>query len=83
MDGPLAVLTVALRHLHRRAGEPSTREIGKAISYSHTTVAKILKDHVARPGGLSKRWSVISEATLRSSGSFGWRHDRRKILSLP
>lgn len=41
--GPLDELAAALRRLHRRAGEPSTHEIGKGINYSHTTVAQALK----------------------------------------
>jgi len=46
-------LSLALRHLHRRAGEPSTREIGKAISYSHTTVSHALN------GSRCPSWRVV------------------------
>lgn len=41
-DQELSDLRTLLRRLHREAGEPSTRDIGKAINYSHTTVAQLL-----------------------------------------
>jgi hypothetical protein len=40
---PLEELAVALRRLHRSAGEPSTHVIGRKINYSHTTVAVALR----------------------------------------
>jgi len=51
---PLVELAVALRRLHRLAGEPSSHTIGTNIGYSHTTVAKALKCK-ARP-----TWPVLS-----------------------
>jgi hypothetical protein len=40
---PLEDLSVALRGLHRAAGEPSSHEIARKINYSHTTVAQALR----------------------------------------
>jgi CRP-like cAMP-binding protein/class 3 adenylate cyclase len=39
----LADLRERLKRLHRKAGEPSTRAIGKAITLSHTTVHSVLR----------------------------------------
>jgi hypothetical protein len=50
---PLDELAASLRRLHREAGEPSTHEIGKGISYSHTTVAQALK------GAKCPSWPVV------------------------
>lgn len=41
-DQALGELFAALRELQIQAGEPSTRAIGSAIHYSHTTVAQVL-----------------------------------------
>ncbi|VVJ21485.1 Uncharacterised protein [Amycolatopsis camponoti] len=41
-DQALSRLSTALRELQLLAGEPSTRDIAGAISYSHTTVAQVL-----------------------------------------
>jgi Ig-like domain from next to BRCA1 gene/Helix-turn-helix domain len=46
-------LVLALRQLHRHAGEPSTRDIAKAINYSHTTVAKAMN------GDRCPSWPVL------------------------
>lgn len=43
MSEKLAHLSARLQHLHREAGEPSYREIGKEIKFSHTTVMKAIK----------------------------------------
>jgi hypothetical protein len=61
-EHPLADMSAALRHLHRQAGEPSTREIGGAIKYSHTTVAQAL--------GGSRRcsWKVIEKIVVYLNG---------------
>jgi hypothetical protein len=50
---PLRDLVLALRKLHRYAGEPSTRDIAKAINYSHTTVAKAMN------GDRCPSWPVL------------------------
>lgn len=52
-NGPRAELTAALRHLHRHAGEPSTRDVARAIGYSHTTVAQALS------GSRRCSWKVL------------------------
>jgi hypothetical protein len=67
--GPLDELTAALRRLYRDAGEPSTHEIGKGISYSHTTVAKALK------GAQCPSWPVLEALVTYLNGDlekFRW-----------
>jgi Helix-turn-helix domain len=61
-EDPLADLAVALRHLHRRAGEPSSREIGRAINFSHTTVAQALS------GRRCPSWRVIEAVVIYLNG---------------
>lgn len=61
-DQPLADLSTALRHLHRHAGEPSTREIGRAVQYSHTTVAQALS------GSRRCSWKVIEKVVVYLNG---------------
>jgi len=56
-------MAAALRHLHRHAGEPTTREIGKEIGYSHTTVAQALK------GSRCPSWPVIEKIVKRLGGN--------------
>ena len=51
---PQEALATELRRLRRLAGEPSTREIARAISFSHTTVAQALN------GSRCPRWNVVS-----------------------
>jgi hypothetical protein len=48
-------LATALQHLRRQAGNPSTRTIGRAASYSHTTVAQALN------GSRRPRWEVVEQ----------------------
>jgi len=55
-------LSVALRHLHRRKGEPSTRAIGKSIGYSHATVAYTLNG--TRPA----TWAVVEAVVVHLGG---------------
>jgi hypothetical protein len=55
-------LSVALRHLHRRSGEPSTRAIGKSIGYSHATVAYTLNG--TRPA----TWVVVEAIVVHLGG---------------
>jgi hypothetical protein len=50
---PLRDLVLALRQLHRYAGEPSSREIAKATNYSHTAVAKAMN------GDRCPSWPVL------------------------
>jgi hypothetical protein len=59
---PSDELSVALRHLHRRNGEPSTRLIGKSIGYSHATVAYTLNG--TRPA----TWAVIEAVVVHLGG---------------
>ena len=59
---PQDELSVALRHLHRRTGEPSTRVIGKSIGYSHATVAYTLNG--TRPA----TWAVIEAIVVYLGG---------------
>lgn len=54
MNSPSDGLSIALLQLHRRTGEPSAREIAKAIGYSHTTVAQALS------GARHPSWPVLS-----------------------
>lgn len=61
-ERPLADLSTALRHLHRHAGEPSTREIGRAVHYSHTTVAQALS------GSRRCSWKVIEKVVVYLNG---------------
>lgn len=60
--GPLGDLATALRHLHRRAGEPTTREVGGKIGYSHTTVAQALS------GTRCPRWTVVESIVVCLGG---------------
>jgi Helix-turn-helix domain len=55
------VLAAELRRLHRSAGEPGTRQIAKAIKFSHTTVAQALN------GSRCPKWNAI-EAMVRHLG---------------
>jgi transcriptional regulator with XRE-family HTH domain len=55
-------LAAALRRLHRAAGEPSTHEIGKAIGYSHTTVANALR------GRRRPTWRVLKAVVTYLEG---------------
>lgn len=57
-DGPVEELTLALRHLHRRAGEPSARVISKTVDYSNVTVHNVLY------GRATCRWPTL-EAIVR------------------
>lgn len=59
---PADELSVALRHLHRRKGEPSTRAISKLIGYSHTTIAYTLNG--TRPA----TWAVIEAIVVHLGG---------------
>ncbi|GGL12197.1 hypothetical protein [Streptomyces flaveus] len=58
----LADLSAKLRRLHREAGEPTTRVIGKAIGYSHTTVAKALR------GASCPSWIVLEKIVVQLRG---------------
>jgi hypothetical protein len=61
-NDPRAELSAALRHLHRHAGEPSTRDIARAIAYSHTTVAQALS------GSRRCSWKVLEKIVLHLKG---------------
>ncbi|MGW1586296.1 helix-turn-helix domain-containing protein [Streptomyces sp. NPDC002386] len=62
MSKALADLSARLRRLHREAGEPTTRVIGRAIGYSHTTVAKALR------GGSCPSWMVLEKIVAQLRG---------------
>jgi hypothetical protein len=62
-------LCVALRHLHRRNGEPSTRTIGKSIGYSHATVAYTLN------GTRPVTWVVVEAIVVHLGGDVEYFRD--------
>ncbi|MGH3974911.1 MAG: hypothetical protein ACRDS9_16525 [Pseudonocardiaceae bacterium] len=61
-DQELSDLRTSLRRLHREAGEPSTRDIGKAINYSHTTVAQLLN------GSRCPVWTTLQALVIHLGG---------------
>lgn len=62
-DQALDELCAALRRLQLQAGEPSTRDIAKEISYSHTTVAQILN------GTKCPKWPTLNAVVLHLGGN--------------
>lgn len=62
MTPELEKLLSALRELHLQAGRPSTRSIAKSGTYSHTTIAAVLKT------SRLPAWTVLADIVRCLSG---------------
>ncbi|MFD5696443.1 hypothetical protein [Streptomyces lasiicapitis] len=82
MSEKLAHLAAQLQHLHREAGEPSYREIGRKIKFSHTTVMKTIKCESC------PSWQVLEKIVVFLGGDIPefkklWKEIRNDARPLP